>query len=133
MTSDITETAASDCVVMIVEDDLDSREILSELVESEGFGTVVASNGREALAELEAAKQAKLPCVILLDMMMPVMDGRQFRAVQQQDPLLEEIPVVVLSAHLEALAITEAMRAKAVLAKPVDFAELIAVVREICA
>lgn len=123
---------APGCVVMIVEDDPDSRDILSELVEFEGFRTVVASNGREALAELEAAKREKLPCVILLDIMMPVMDGRQFRAAQQQDPMLHAIPVVVLSAHLEALTTLEAMRANAVLAKPVDFSKLIEVVRELC-
>lgn len=121
-----------DRVVMIVEDDPDSREILSELVAGEGFRTLVASNGKEALAELEAAKGATLPCLILLDMMMPVMDGRQFRAAQREDPLLGKIPVVVLSAHVETMMTVDAMRAKAVLEKPVDFSELIGVVRDIC-
>ena len=123
---------ACEGVVMIVEDDPDSREILTELVAYEGFRPVVASNGREALDELEAAKCAGLPCVILLDMMMPVMDGREFRAAQQEDPLLGEIPVVVLSAHADAITTARAMRARAVLKKPVDFDAIMVLLRELC-
>jgi len=67
----------SDCsrVVMIVEDDPDAREIIADLIAEEGYSPLVAANGRDALAALDEAKGDTLPCVILLDMMMPVLDG----------------------------------------------------------
>lgn len=119
-------------VVMIVEDDADARTILEELVRDEGFGTLAASNGREALDQLEAAKQRALPCIILLDMMMPVLDGRGFRAAQQVDPELAEIPVVVLSAHVDAAEAAQTLRAAAFLRKPIDLHAVLAVIRRHC-
>ena len=121
-----------DCphVVMIVEDDADVREILSEIVADQGFCAVSASNGRDALDELRAAPSP--PCVILLDMMMPVMDGWQFRAEQRRDPALGGIPVVVLSAHADASEAAESMHAAAFLGKPVDLDRLLEVIRRLC-
>src|SRR5688572_21928179 len=89
--------------VLIVDDEYDSRTMLATLLECEGFGVVTAANGREALAK--ARKQH--PCVILLDVMMPVMTGEQFRAVQMRDSVLRDIPVVVVSARYDAAKIAQ--------------------------
>src|SRR5690349_1848715 len=81
--------------VLVVEDSTDARQMLASLLEVEGFAVRTAANGREALDQLRAGPP---PCLILLDLMMPVMDGYQFRAEQRQDPGLSPIPVVVVSA-----------------------------------
>jgi len=84
-------------LVMIVDDDHDVRESIAEVLEDNDYEPIAAANGREALDILRA--DPNRPCLILLDMMMPVMDGWQFRALLQQDPELRSIPVVVLTAH----------------------------------
>jgi CheY-like chemotaxis protein len=80
--------------VLIVEDDVDIRETLGELLESAGYEIVRAANGLEALA---AARRAP-PDLIVLDLMMPVMDGWQFRSAQRRDPALASVPVIAISA-----------------------------------
>ena len=81
--------------VLIVEDDSDLRDMMAELLGLEGFTAVTTANGREALASLQTTGH---PGVILLDLMMPVMDGYEFLHTQRQDPRFAAIPVVVLSA-----------------------------------
>jgi CheY-like chemotaxis protein len=81
---------------MIVDDDDGIREALAVVVSEEGCRVWCACNGDEALIQLRAAR--RLPCLILLDLMMPVMDGRQFRAVQMGDDRLSTIPVVLMTA-----------------------------------
>ena len=81
--------------VMIVEDDRDTREMLEQFLALEGFEVQTAANGRQALDTLAAGPPA---CVIVLDLMMPVMDGWQFRDAQARDPRLSSIPVVVVTA-----------------------------------
>jgi CheY-like chemotaxis protein len=83
--------------VLIVDDDTDIRETLEEVLADNHFPASGAENGAVALERLRS--DVEPPCVILLDMMMPVMDGRTFRLVQQDDPTLSNIPVVVLTAH----------------------------------
>lgn len=83
--------------VLVVDDDEDIRESLCALLEDEGHRVAQAANGMEALGYLRENLPA-LPCVILLDLMMPVMDGATFRAEQLRDPALREIPVVVITA-----------------------------------
>ncbi len=82
-------------MVMIVEDDLDLREMLEMLLSVEGMEPVGAATGQEALRALE---QPPRPDVILLDLMMPVMSGWQFREAQLRQPGLASIPVIVMSA-----------------------------------
>ncbi len=82
--------------VMVVEDDALIREMVVQVLASEGFTAVAASNGAEALQVLR--REYVQPSLILLDLMMPVMDGLQFRAEQLKDPTLAGIPVVVMSA-----------------------------------
>jgi CheY-like chemotaxis protein len=97
--------------VLLVEDDRDLREALDEFLHVEGFETLVAGNGLEALLLLRSS--AALPDVILLDVDMPVMDGREFRDAQRRDPVAGHVPVVVLSS-----AIPEGLGAEANLEKP---------------
>ncbi len=81
--------------VLLVDDDEGIREAISEVLTDAGHEVATASNGREALDWLARGNE---PCLILLDLMMPVMDGRQFRAAQRADPRLAGIPVVVITA-----------------------------------
>jgi len=103
-----------------VEDDADIRDALDGLLSTEGFRVAGCSNGREALDWLHASPK---PDVILLDLMMPVMDGWQFRVAQKQDPELATIPVVALSADMTAKA--AAIDADAYLRKPVEYDTLL--------
>ena len=82
--------------VMVVEDDTLIREMVMQILAGEGFTAIGASNGEEALRQLR--QEPLTPSLILLDLMMPVMNGWQFRAKQLEDPALAEIPVIVMSA-----------------------------------
>jgi CheY-like chemotaxis protein len=81
--------------VLIVDDDSAVRIALKELFETEGYTVVLAANGRAALNRLQEGLR---PSVVLLDLMMPVMDGWDFRTQQLQDPALKDIPVFILTA-----------------------------------
>lgn len=81
--------------VLVVDDDLSVRTALKELFETEGYAVAVAANGRAALNHLRGGLR---PSVILLDLMMPVMDGWDFRAEQLADPALKDLPVFILTA-----------------------------------
>ncbi|MBI2391967.1 MAG: response regulator [Deltaproteobacteria bacterium] len=107
--------------VLVVEDDEGIREALCDLLETEGFDVVSAVHGRDALDKLK--NSGPQPDVILLDLMMPVMDGWAFRAEQQSDPALAEIPVVVITASRQADLAT--LNPRAFLKKPIDFDELL--------
>jgi CheY-like chemotaxis protein len=85
--------------VMIVEDDRDTREMLGRFLELEGFEVRTAENGQIALEALRTEGPA---CVILLDLMMPVMNGHRFREEQIADERLRVIPVVMMSADGQA-------------------------------
>jgi len=113
---------------MIVEDDRDTREMLERFLELEGFRVSSAPNGEAALASLRANGR---PCVILLDLMMPVMNGWQFREAQRQDPELSTVPVVVVTAAGPRAEIP-AIHADGWLSKPVDFEQLLATIGSFC-
>lgn len=117
----------SRCPVLIVEDDGDLREMMSQLLTLEGFQAATVANGREALEYLNSGAR---PDVILLDLMMPVMDGWEFRRRQQADPAVSDVPVIVLSALDPARA--AAVSADAFLKKPLDFDRLLTLVRNYC-
>ena len=106
--------------LLVVEDDADIREALDGLLSIEGFRVTGCCNGREALDWLHSSPK---PDVIVLDLMMPVMDGWQFRVAQKHDPELATIPVVALSA--DATAKAAAIDADAYLKKPVDYETLV--------
>lgn len=120
-------TPVEHCPVLIVEDDADLREMMAQLLALEGYRTETVANGREALAYLD---EGDPPDVILLDLMMPVMDGWEFRRRQLQDPELSAVPVVVLSA-LEPSRAAD-LAGAAFLKKPLDFDRLLELVRRFC-
>jgi CheY-like chemotaxis protein len=97
--------------VLIVEDDRDIREELTSLLEENDYCVLVAEHGRHALEVIRAGNR---PDAIILDLMMPVMDGWEFREHQKSDPDLAPIPVIVTTAGDRTLD------ANALLRKPVD-------------
>jgi CheY-like chemotaxis protein len=114
--------------VLVVEDDLEQRETLCAMLDFEGFGHAEASNGREALDYLNTSRA---PCVILLDLEMPVMNGWDFRAKQLADESLSHIPVVVVTANAEGLG-GRFPGVAGFLWKPLTFEKLAAVLDRMC-
>ncbi len=113
--------------VLIVEDDDDVRPMLEKMLALEGYQTMVAANGQEALEQLAVRR----PSLILLDIEMPVMDGYEFRAIQLQDPRLAEVPVICLSAG-ERTDVIERQTGMSCLSKPATVATLLAAIRNVC-
>ena len=112
--------------VLVVDDDVDTREMVEQLLTAANYSVVTASDGREALELLETIR----PALILLDVQMPVMDGAEFRQQQRRDPALLRIPTVVISGAASEpvldLAIDEALK------KPVRRADLMRLVERHC-
>jgi CheY-like chemotaxis protein len=111
--------------VLVVDDELDIREAVTEVLSYEGHEVVTASDGAEALRKARAAQ----PDVVLLDLMMPGMNGWDFRAAQLRDPSIASIPVVVLS----ALGRVSTIDALAFLPKPFGLNDLLELVRRAAA
>lgn len=115
--------------VLIVEDDADVGEALAELLEDAGYAAVIMGNGIEGL---DCLKREPTPALILLDALMPVMDGGQFRAAQIEDPDLAGIPTVVLTAQTRHDALANLEVTSGILWKPVQMDDLLATVRRWC-
>jgi CheY-like chemotaxis protein len=113
--------------VLVIEDEDEARNILTELLELEGFNVHGCANGAEALAYLGSSEK---PCLIILDLLMPVMDGRQFRAAMLKDSEIAKIPVIVVTA-LDPSDASD-LKATKVLKKPVNVGALIDIVRANC-
>ena len=114
------------CTVLVVDDDEGIREAMGAVLVDEGHAVVTASNGSEALERL---RRGLRPELILLDLMMPVMDGRQFRAEQLADPTLRTIPVVVITAGGDMGPQAE-MGVQAWLEKPIELDRLLEEIRK---
>jgi CheY-like chemotaxis protein len=113
--------------IMIVEDDADIREALRDALGDTGrYEVFEAINGAEALAHLHA--HPRKPCVILLDVMMPEINGWEFRRAQLADPRLAEIPVVVFTAHANASGAAADLSAAGFLKKPATLSALVAMI-----
>jgi CheY-like chemotaxis protein len=111
-------------VVMVVDDDADIRDGIAALLEAEGYRTLRATNGADAL---EALSHEERPGLILLDMMMPVMDGREFlRAIEERGL---QVPVILFTAFADDV---ERVVMRPVLRKPVDAHALVQAVRDVC-
>jgi len=114
--------------VLVVDDDADIREFLSAFLSFQGYEVTTAANGAEALRQLHLAK----PCVILLDLMMPVMDGVEFRRRQRALEEGADIPVLCLSAKYDAREIASALGMDACLLKPFEPEAVADAVRRFC-
>ena len=114
--------------ILLVEDDEDLRELLAELLRSHGHEVRVAEHGAQALAVLRNGEP--LPALILLDMMMPIMDGPGFRAEQRKDPALAQIPVFVLTARGDSKTSMADMGCARLFGKPVPLASLLGAIDE---
>ena len=115
--------------VLIVEDDDDCREMLAALLMTHGYRAITAENGAVALT---VARQHQ-PCLILLDLMMPVMDGEEFRRAQLTDPQIRNIPIVIVSARINAAEIGRRLGAAATITKPLDLDQVAAAIERVCA
>ena len=113
--------------ILVIDDDEAVRDALAMVLADDGYPVTTAVNGLEALRYLRTAEQK--PDLILLDVMMPVMDGYQFRAEQQSDPALASIPVLVLTAGAADPHLLE-MKANSYIRKPINLTTLLAVVEE---
>ena len=114
--------------VLLVEDDDDIRETLASMLAARGLHVVEACHGRDALDKVH--RHGNRPSVVILDLMMPVMDGETFLREQAEDPLLAHVPVIILTAQLwrpEPLP----PNVRAVLMKPFDLPALLAVVQQV--
>jgi CheY-like chemotaxis protein len=112
-------------MVLLVDDDEDVRDSIGDLLRQRGYVVDTAEDGVAALAALSNIT----PCVVLLDLVMPGMDGWKFLAITQAHPTMSMIPVVIASAH----AATHAPPGAAgVLRKPFDLDELFAIVERHC-
>ena len=111
--------------IVVIDDDRESRETLSELLQTEGYSVVECANGAIGLQSLRARSGAIL---ILLDLMMPVMNGGEFRAAQLADATLATIPVIIFSGALDARG---SVAADAFLSKPMPFDSLLATIKSV--
>jgi CheY-like chemotaxis protein len=124
----VTATVPSEAFVLVVEDDADVRQALLDLLATEGFSARGAGDGREALRFLGDAQ--RLPDVIILDLLMPGMDGAQFRERQMKDPRLAKIPVLVLTGDGDYVEKMPSIRAGAYIKKPIRAEPLIRLIKE---
>ena len=114
-----------DFTILIVEDDFDVRESLSEALRDEGYAIECAVDGEQAL---EYLRNGGRPGLILLDLMMPRMSGSEFRMVQKVDPQLKHLPVVLLSADGAMEEKAKALETDGALRKPIDLEQLLKVI-----
>jgi len=113
-------------IILIVEDDEGIREALKLTLEVGGYQVETAENGKEGIERLSAIDK---PCLILLDLMMPVMNGWEFVEVLKGDPVLASIPIVIVTAFVEKAQALDAYR---LIRKPVDLNLLLNFVKEYC-
>ncbi|NNC18048.1 response regulator [Corallococcus exiguus] len=114
-------------IILIVDDEPDLREVVAELLEMEDYTVLQAANGQAALDVLAANNDQ--PCLVLLDLMMPVMDGHEFLHRLREDARYRELPVLMLTAHFSAKAPPGTV---GLLRKPVDIPELLSMVARHC-
>jgi CheY-like chemotaxis protein len=119
--------AASEGLILVVDDDYDVRLGISEVLEDEGYEPATAVNGAEALQLLRAGLRPRL---ILLDLMMPVMDGEAFCRACRDDAALRDLTIVVISADAGVKEKAERCGASAALRKPIQFSALLEIAAE---
>lgn len=116
--------------ILIVEDDLEIKESLADILRDEGYEVIETSNGKEALAYL--TEENKLPCLILVDLMMPEMNGEAFRREQLNNKNIADIPTVLFSADGQLDKKALSIGFKDYLKKPIDLEELLVIAERYC-
>jgi CheY-like chemotaxis protein len=116
--------------ILVVDDDEGIREGVVDYLQEHGYLAVGAINGRDALDQLKSPDLR--PCIMVIDLMMPVMDGRTFREEQLRTPYLSAIPVIVISANVDLETRAASLKAVSYLPKPLDLTALLEVVRSRC-
>jgi two-component system, chemotaxis family, chemotaxis protein CheY len=109
--------------LLIVDDEREIRESLEEFFQEEGFAVTTAANGAEALARL--AEEA--PCVVLLDLLMPVVSGNEVYRAMQQEPRLTNVPVIVMTSDP-----SRAPSGLLIMKKPMNLSRLLSTVQQHC-
>jgi CheY-like chemotaxis protein len=115
--------------ILVVEDDPDIRESVVEILEDDGHVVTSAGDGREALDRLQSASPA--PDLILLDLMMPVMSGYQFREEQLKLPAFAGIPVLIVTADVNARSKVESLQVAGFVQKPLKIQPLLDLVNQL--
>lgn len=110
--------------ILIIEDDANIRDVMKMALEFDGYSVATAKDGKEGLRELAENPH---PDLILLDLMMPIMNGWEFVEAKKSDPTIKAIPVVVVSAYSEKAKIIEC---KAFVEKPLELETLLKAVKE---
>jgi DNA-binding response OmpR family regulator len=114
--------------VLIVDDQPDIRETLAELLQGEGFRVLTASNGQEGLDLARCSP----PSLVLLDLMMPIMNGWEFAGEMHRDPRLASIPLLILSGGGDLASAVLQLQARDYLEKPFNVERLLALTRLYC-
>lgn len=114
--------------VLIVDDDPDIRHALADVLEHHGFAIDGAADGEEALAKLRAGLR---PVFIILDLMMPGMDGADFRAAQLADAVLAQIPVILMTGGGDVASKALSLRAAGYLTKPFELHDIVDVLKRL--
>ncbi len=112
--------------ILVVEDDYDIRTAMVQLLESEGYHAESASNGQEALNLLDKISK---PCLVLLDMMMPIMNGREFLDALTKKSNLAPLPVLIVSAIADASDTTGSV---GFIKKPIDIEVVLKIIHQYC-
>lgn len=112
--------------ILIVEDDKSICDILKEILIDEGYNVSTAQNGKEALEYLQNNTH---PDLILLDVMMPIMDGITFRKAQLNNPQISQIPVIIMSADINIVSKIDSLNNQGFIKKPLEIDDLI---KKIC-
>jgi CheY-like chemotaxis protein len=115
--------------VLVVEDDASLLDSIAEVLEMEGYEVESSLDGKEAL---ELLQQGTVPCLIILDLIMPVMDGWGFRREQRSDPALSGIPVLVISGGWALASQSDILEADDYLVKPFTIEALLVTVERLC-
>src|SRR4051794_35353986 len=116
--------------ILIVDDDFGIRGMLTTFLEDEGYQCETARNGQDALMQLQGSDNP--PCIILLDLNMPIMTGWQFMQEQQKDPALAAVPVVVLSADRRLMSQSPGIAPVESFNKPLDLRRLLKLIEQLC-
>ncbi|HEU4404551.1 MAG TPA: response regulator [Polyangiaceae bacterium] len=111
--------------ILVVDDDEDIRETTRALLELEGYAVRTACNGAEALEHMRSRR----PLAVVLDLMMPAMCGRELRSHMLVDPVLADIPVIIMTAFEGSLGEAQSLKAAGFFQKPLSFEEFFTALR----